>query len=52
MEFTYMYNTKKYKIALPNAEGVARTFQDHNYYLPLAVGKTSENPNIVENPGY
>lgn len=52
LEFTYMYNTDKYKIKLQNSEGVQRTFQDHNYYLPLAVGKTSENPNIVENPGY
>lgn len=50
--FTYMYDTKKYRIQLVNSEGIARTFQDHNYYLPLAVGKTSENPNIVENPGY
>lgn len=51
-QFTYMYDTKKYKIDLVNSEGVARTFQDHNYYLPLGIGKTSENPNIVENPGY
>mgnify|MGYP003664577653 CR=1 FL=1 len=50
--FTYIYDTKKYRIQLVNSEGIARTFQDHNYYLPLAVGKTSENPNLVENPGY
>lgn len=50
--FTYIYDTKKYRIQLVNSEGIARTFQEHNYYLPMAVGKTSENPNIVENPGY
>ncbi|MBK8516128.1 MAG: RagB/SusD family nutrient uptake outer membrane protein [Saprospiraceae bacterium] len=50
--FTYIYDTKKYRIQLVNSEGIARTFQDHNYYLPMAVGKTSENPNMVENPGY
>jgi hypothetical protein len=51
-QFTYIYETKKYRIQLVNSEGIARTFQEHNYYLPLAVGKTSENPNLVENPGY
>lgn len=52
LEYTYNYNTKKYKIKIKNAEGVARTFLDHNYYLPLGVNRVSENPNIVENPGY
>lgn len=51
-EYTYNYDTKKYKIKLNNAEGVARTFLDHNYYLPLGVDRVSENPKIVENPGY
>jgi hypothetical protein len=51
-EYTYNYDTKKYKIVLKNAEGVARTFLDHNYYLPLGVNRVSENPNFVENPGY
>ena len=50
--FTYNYDTKKYKIAIINAEGVARTFQDRHYYLPLGVSRVAENPNFVENPGY
>lgn len=50
--FTYIYDTNKYRIQLVNSEGIARTFQEHNYYLPMAIGKTSENPNIIENPGY
>ena len=52
LKYTYNYDTKKYKIAIINSEGVARTFQDRNYYLPLGVDRVSENPNFVENPGY
>lgn len=52
LQYTYNYNTKKYKIVLTNAEGVARIFQDRNYYLPLGVNRVSENPNFVENPDY
>ncbi len=51
-EYTFNYDTKKYKIKLKNAEGVARTFLEHNYYLPLGVDRVAENPNFVENPGY
>jgi len=52
LQYTYNYNTKKYKIILTNAEGVARIFQDRNYYLPLGVNRVSENPLFVENPDY
>lgn len=52
LQYTYNYDTKKYRIELINAEGVARTFLDRNYYLPLGINRVTENPNIVENPGY
>ena len=52
LQYTYNYNTKKYKIVLTNAEGVSRIFQDRNYYLPLGVNRVAENPNFVENPDY
>lgn len=52
LQYTYNYNTKKYKIALINAEGVPRVFQDRNYYLPLGTDRVAENPNFVENPDY
>ena len=52
LQYIYNYNTKKYKITLTNAEGVARIFQDRNYYLPLGVNRVAENPNFVENPDY
>lgn len=28
------------------------TFYDRNYYLPITLGRTGNNPNLVENPGY
>ena len=52
LQYTYNYDTKKYQIAIINGEGVARTFQERDYYLPLGVDRVSENPNFVENPGY
>lgn len=52
LQYIYNYDTKKYQIKLINAEGVARTFLDRNYYLPLGVNRVTENPNFVENPGY
>jgi len=52
LTFTYNYNTKKYIITLKNAEGVARIFQDRNYYLPIKTTRVAENPKFVENPGY
>lgn len=52
LQYTYNYNTKKYKITITNAEGVARTFLDRNYYLPIGVNRVSENPKFVENPEY
>lgn len=52
LQFTYIYETKKYRIAIINSEGVARTFQDRHYYLPLGVNRVAENPKFVENPGY
>ncbi len=52
LQYTYNYNTKKYTIVLTNAEGVARTFLDRNYYLPLGVSRVAENPKFIENPGY
>lgn len=52
LNYTYNGDTGKYKIAFVNGEHVARTFQDRHYYLPLGLGLISDNPNLVENPGY
>jgi len=52
LKYIYNYDTKKYQIILSNGEGVARTFQKRNYYLPLGIDRIVENPNMVENPDY
>jgi len=52
IKWYYNYNTKKYRVDLINAEGVPRIFQSHYYYLPLSIERVTENPNMVENPGY
>jgi hypothetical protein len=52
IKWFYNYDTKKYQVDLINAEGVERIFLDHYYYLPITISRTSENPNMDENPGY
>jgi hypothetical protein len=52
VKWYYNYNTSRYQVDLVNAEGVPRIFQSHYYYLPLSVERTTENSNLVENPGY
>ncbi|MBT3382618.1 MAG: RagB/SusD family nutrient uptake outer membrane protein [Prolixibacteraceae bacterium] len=52
LKYTYNYDTKKYRIGYANAEGVSRVFQDRHYYLPLSISRISDNPNLIENPGY
>ncbi len=47
--------TGKYKLLIINSiDGtVSRpTFYDQNYYLPITIARTGNNPNLVENPGY
>ncbi len=48
-------NTRKYKIEiLEKIEGGNNkpVFHDYNYYFPITLSRTSNNPNLVENPGY
>ncbi|MEL7121924.1 MAG: RagB/SusD family nutrient uptake outer membrane protein [Bacteroidota bacterium] len=52
IQWFYNYDTRRYQIVFVNSESSARIFQSHYYYMPLGVNRTSENPNIVENPGY
>lgn len=53
------YATRKYKISvIPDIEANygdgSRTplFRSHYYYLPIQLGRTASNPELVENPGY
>lgn len=45
----------KYQIQIiNNVDGTSNIpqFRKENYYLPITNGRTSNNPNLVENPGY
>lgn len=50
----YGTNPPKYKLeVLYNIDGDNRPkFSEHQYYFPITLGRTGNNPNLVENPGY
>ena len=52
--FRLDYDTRKYKIeVINNYDGVTTPhFEERNYYLPVTLARTGQNPNLVENPGY
>lgn len=52
LNFVYDFTIKRYQVTLKNAEGVARIFLPKHYYLPLGINRISDNPSLVENPGY
>ena len=52
LSFIYNHDTKKYKISVKDAIRSPREFLSHHYYYPLTLVKLSDNPNLVENPGY
>lgn len=52
VRWEYDWDTQKYNVRTVNAEGRARVFQERQYYLPLGSSRISENPALVENPGY
>lgn len=52
LSFVYNHDTKKYQISVKDAIRSPRIFLSHHYYYPLTLNKLSDNPNLVENPGY
>lgn len=52
LNYDYMWDSGKYKISFKNVEGVPRRFPPEYYYYPLGIDFTSQNPNMIENPGY
>ncbi len=46
------WDTGNYQISFKNVEGSPRTFLERHYYLPIGINRVTENPNMVENPGY
>ncbi|WP_235299519.1 RagB/SusD family nutrient uptake outer membrane protein [Portibacter marinus] len=53
MHFRYNYDTKMYTIeTAPGDRGNVRSHTERNYYYALGLGIISDNPNLIENPGY
>ncbi len=48
----YDYREGKYRFDVGNVEALPRVFKEANYYLPIGIGRTNNNPNLIENPGY
>jgi len=47
------YNTMKLIIKFDPADnGKTAAFFEQNYYIPIKLSRTANNPNLVENPGY
>ena len=49
------YETGKYQLQiLDNVDGTGTSpnFYEHNYYFPITLSRTGNNPNLQENPGY
>ena len=47
--------TGKYQLqVINNVDGASNVpqFRQENYYFPITIARTSNNPNLVENPGY
>lgn len=52
---SYTKGEMKYKLKiLDDIDGSSSMplFKEENYYLPITLGRTASNPNMVENPGY
>lgn len=50
--FEYNLDNGLYTITLKNAETQVRSFGQERYYLPIDQDIISDNPNLVQNPGY
>jgi hypothetical protein len=48
------YQTRKYKLEIvPDVNGFPSPyFEEKHYYFPMTLGRISNNPNLVENPGW
>ncbi|HRP54457.1 RagB/SusD family nutrient uptake outer membrane protein [Agriterribacter sp.] len=55
LQYILDYTTGKYKLLIiENVDGTVAppAFYPQNYYLPITLTRTGNNPNLVENPGY
>jgi len=54
LRFIIDYNTRKFKLEiLPHWDGLpVPQFVAANYYMPIGLSRTNNNPSLLENPGY
>jgi len=55
LRYIYDFSTGKYQIKiLNNVDGTVSPplFHTYNYYLPITLIRTGNNPKLIENPGY
>lgn len=55
LRYVLDYTTRKFKLmVIDNTDGTVTppAFYPQNYYLPITISRTANNPNLVENPGY
>lgn len=55
LQYILDFTTKKFKLLVINqVDGTVAlpAFYEQNYYLPITIVRTANNPNLVENPGY
>jgi hypothetical protein len=55
LQYSLDYNTRKFKLlVVENIDGTVSPplFYDYNYYFPITLVRTGNNPKLVENPGY
>jgi hypothetical protein len=54
LQYRLDYDTGKYQLFVINNFDGNNTphFDERNYYFPVTLARTAQNPNLVENPGY
>ncbi len=54
LQYVLDYNTGKYKLyVIDKIDGInPPVFYERNYYFPITLTRTGNNPNLTENPGY
>jgi len=55
LRYVLDFKTKKYELSIrEKVDGTVRSpiFESFNYYFPITLTRTANNPSLVENPGY
>ncbi|MEQ6120017.1 RagB/SusD family nutrient uptake outer membrane protein [Reichenbachiella sp. MALMAid0571] len=53
IKMNFDWDSKTYEVKIENADVVTRDFEARHYYLPITVGRISNNPNLApDNTGY